>query len=141
MLGLLRTAELRHQFAEGKNPAQPLRHARRPQLLEHRRFSGDRRIVDAAPPLGDAILQHRQEGTLPQDGRVDIGVTELEVRAEPRRAIPDHAVRPHQGMERAHAEEGARYGHAHVVQPARKAVDHLFERQVAQARFGQPGVE
>jgi hypothetical protein len=41
-------------------------------------------------------------------------------------------------MERVHADEGARHGHAQVVQPSREAVDHLLQRQVAQARFGQP---
>jgi len=65
-------------------------------------------------------------------------MTELEVLAEARCAIPDHAARPHHGMERVHADEGARHGHAHVVQPPREAVDHLLQRQVAQARFGQP---
>ena len=51
VLGLARTADLRHQLAEGKDAAQPLRHARRAQLLEHRRFRGrppDRRRGAAA---------------------------------------------------------------------------------------------
>ncbi len=138
MLGLALTADLRHQLTQGKDVAQPLRHARRVQLLEHGRFPGDRRVVDAAAALGDAVPQHRREGALPHDGRVDVAMTELEVRAGPRRAVPDHAARPHHGMERVHADEGARHGHAHIIQSPREAVDHLLQRQVAQARCGQP---
>ena len=65
-------------------------------------------------------------------------MAELEVRGGPGRAVPDQAARAHHGMERVHADEDARHGHAHLVQPPREAVDHLLERQVAQAPIGQP---
>ena len=65
-------------------------------------------------------------------------MTELEVRTEARCAIPDHAARPHHGVQRVHADESTRHRYAHGVQPPREAVDHLLQRQVAQARFGQP---
>ena len=138
MLGLVRTADLRHQLAEREDAAQPLRHACCMQLLEYRGFADYQRIVDAATALPDAVAQHRREGALPQDGRVDIGMAKLEMRGRPRRAVPDQAAHPHHRMKRVHADEDARHGHAHVVQPPREAVDHLLQWQVAQARIRQP---
>jgi len=78
------------------------------------------------------------KGLSRHDGRVDVAMTELEVRAEARRAVPDHAARPHHGMSVFMPTKVRATGTPTSFSRREKTVDHLFQRQVAQARVGQP---
>jgi hypothetical protein len=134
----IRLTDLQRQLSEGKDAAQPVRHAGVVQFLEHWRFGGRARVVDPDTPLVKAVPQHRHERALAPDVRFNLAMLEFEMRAGPGDPVPDQAARPHQRMKRVHADEHARGRHAAVVQPAHEAVDQLLERHVAQARVGEP---
>ena len=136
--GISRPAELRRQLAEREDATQPFGHAGGAQLFEHRHFLLGRRRREVVAPLDDSMPQHGRERALLEDGRVDIDMAELEVRAQSAGAVPDQGASAHHGMQRVHADEDAGHRHADVVQAARETVDDLVERQAAQAGVGQP---
>ena len=84
------------------------------------------------------VPQHPGERALLHDRLLDLGMLELEARGRSRRPIPDEAARQHHRVQRVHADEDPRDRHALSAEPAREAVDQFLERQVAQARIGQP---
>ena len=111
-LGIGRPADLRREFAEREDTAQPIGHAGGAQLLKQRHLVLGPGRGEVVAPLGDAMQHHGGERALAEDGRVDIDMTELEARRRPYAAIPDQAAHTHHGMQRVHAGEDARHRHA-----------------------------
>jgi hypothetical protein len=76
------TTDLRRQFSERLDPPDPLGHARRSQLVEHREVGLVVGAIEAMPALGDAIAQHGGERALLDLDRIDLRMGKFEMLAD-----------------------------------------------------------